>query len=208
MSYDSSDLNIKHSQNEVVNKKVIEKLVNQSSITGGDLVYDIGAGSGVISEAALKKGARVIAFERDVQYYSGYKQRLIDNDRFELYIIDFLEWEVPRDQKYKVFSNIPFFHTAEIINKLLLSENIPEDCYLIIQKEAAEKYTGTFGETLMSLLIKPLFWIDIIYHFRGKDFHPIPSVDVVLLQAEKRASQLIPDQFYSLYKDFHNLLRS
>ena len=35
-----------YSQNELINRKVIRRLIDQSSITKGDLVYDIGAGSG------------------------------------------------------------------------------------------------------------------------------------------------------------------
>jgi len=196
-----SNLIIEHSQNEVVNKKLIQRLVNQSSITTCDLVYDIGVGSGIISRALLKKGARVIAIEKDQQLYRECKQAFINQDRFELYLDDFLIWKFPPEQKYKVFSNIPFFHTADIVNKLLFSNNPPEDCYLIIQKEAAEKYAGIPGDTLVSLLIKPLFWVDIIYLFNRKDFYPMPSVDIALLQVEKRMCQPVSDQYYGLYKD-------
>lgn len=202
MRNDKDDINIKYSQNEIANKKLIERLVNQSSIAKGDLVYDIGCGSGIISEALLNKGAKVIAIEKDPKLYHECKARFIKSDRFEVYIDDFLEWAFPRGQRFKVFSNIPFFHTAEIVNKLLFGISSPEDCYLVIQKEAAEKYSGIHGDTLTSLLIKPLFWVDIIYYFRRTDFCPVPSVDVVLLQFEKRRCQLIPGQYYGLYKDF------
>lgn len=36
-----------------------------SSITNGDIVYEIGAGKGIITEELLKKARRVIAFELD-----------------------------------------------------------------------------------------------------------------------------------------------
>ncbi|UCH42854.1 MAG: rRNA adenine N(6)-methyltransferase family protein [Dehalococcoidales bacterium] len=202
MTHNKGNFAIKHSQNEIVNKHLIQRLVNQSSITEGDLVYDIGTGSGAISKALLDKGARVVAFEKDKSLYLKCRQKLINQDRFEIYLMDFLIWQFPQHQKYKVFSNIPFFRTADIVNKLLLNKEPPEDCYLIVQKEAAEKYTGIPDETLASLLIKPLFWIDIIYRFQRNDFHPAPSVDVVLLQIEKRKCQLVPDKHYGLYKDF------
>ena len=115
MLNDESNLTIKHSQNEIVNRKLIQRLVNQSSITAGDLVYDIGAGSGTISEALLKKGARVIAIEKDQRLYQECKRRFINHDKFELYLDDFLIWKFPTGQKYKVFSNIPFFRTADIV---------------------------------------------------------------------------------------------
>ena len=40
MSYNDFNLHNKYSQNEMVNKKLMDRLVNQSSITEGDLVYD------------------------------------------------------------------------------------------------------------------------------------------------------------------------
>jgi 16S rRNA A1518/A1519 N6-dimethyltransferase RsmA/KsgA/DIM1 with predicted DNA glycosylase/AP lyase activity len=193
---------ISYSQNEMVNQSIIEKLVNQSSISNGDLVYDIGAGTGAISMALLKKGARVIAIEKDYSKYLKCKERFIGQDRFELYLDDFLLRDFSNIGKYKVFSSIPFFHTAEIINRILFCENPPEDSYLVLQREAAEKYAGIPEDTLASLVIKPLFWVDIIYHFERADFHPVPSVDVALLQVEKRRCPLVPIQQYSLYKDF------
>ena len=202
MKHGEGNFVIRHSQNEIVNKDLIQRLVKQSRIIESDLVYDIGAGSGAISKALLEKGARVIAFEKDKRLYLKCRQKFIDQDRFIVYCRDFLEWEFPRDRRYKVLSNIPFFRTADIVNKLLLNKDPPEDCYLVVQKEAAEKYAGIPDDTLASLLIKPLFWIDIIYRFQRNDFHPAPSVDVVLLQIEKRGCRLVPEQYYGLYKDF------
>jgi 23S rRNA (adenine-N6)-dimethyltransferase len=149
----------------------------------------------------------VIAFETDKRRYLECKEKFINQDRFELYLDDFLIWEIPPQQRYKVFSNIPFSHTADIINKLLHGTNPPEDCYLIIQKEAAEKYAGFPVDTLASLLIKPLFWADIIYHFNRNDFRPVPSVDIALLHIEQRASNLIPEWQYELYRNFVIFLR-
>lgn len=194
--------NKKFSQNRIANKKLIQKLVNQSGITEGDLVYDIGAGSGTISQALLNQGARVIAIENDPDMYQKCKQRLINRDRFELYLDDFMICDFPPASSYKVFSNIPFIHTAEIVNKLLFNPNPPQDCYLILQKEAAEKYAGIPVDTLASLFIKPLFWTDILYHFDRKDFFPVPSVDIVLLQILKRKNPLVANQHYRLYRDF------
>ena len=202
MPHDKNGVITQYSQNKIVNKNLVQKLVNQSSITEGDRVYDIGAGSGVISEALINKGARVIAIEKDQELYQKCKQKFINADGFEVHHIDFTKWELPQDQRYKVFSNIPFIQTADIVDKLVFNKSPPEDCYLIIQKEAAEKYTGIPRDTLVSLLIKPIFWVDIIYYFNRTDFYPVPAVDIVLLQVEKRKCQLVSDQHYSLYRDF------
>jgi 23S rRNA (adenine-N6)-dimethyltransferase len=192
----------RYSQNTLINKTVVRRLVEQSGIKAGDTVYDIGTGTGAISRALLEKGARAIGIEKDRKLYEKCRQRLINEDRFELYLDDFLLMDFSPPGKYKVFSNIPFIHTADIINKLLHRRNPPEDCYLVLQKEAAERYTGIPGETLQSLLLKPVFWTDIVYHFNRTDFFPVPSVDIVLAQFQKRQCRLVPEEYYPLYREF------
>jgi 23S rRNA (adenine-N6)-dimethyltransferase len=202
MIYDHHDLPLRYSQNEIANTKLLDRLIGQSGITEGDLVYDIGAGTGAITEVLLNRGAHVVAIEKDPRRFLECRARFSDRDKFEIYLNDFLQWEFLRDQEFKVFANIPFFHTTAIVNRLLFGASQPEDCYLIVQKEAAEKFSGTHGDTLSSVLIKPRFWVDIVYYFDRSDFRPAPSVDVALLQFQKRRYQLAPARIYGLYKDF------
>jgi 23S rRNA (adenine-N6)-dimethyltransferase len=191
-----------YSQNQTVNKNIIKSLIDRTGICPGELVYDIGAGCGNITEALLEKGARVISIEKDGKLYRKCQQRFMNSEAVSLHHADFLHWEFSPGHKYKVFANIPFIRTTAIVNKLLFSDNPPEDCYLIMQKEAALKYAGVPKETLASLLIKPIFWVDIVHHFKGKDFYPVPAVDIVLIQFEKRKFRLIPESDYKIYRDF------
>lgn len=193
---------VAYSNNRTINRKAISTLVERSGIKQGDTVYDIGAGTGVISRVLLSKGARVIGIEKDREVCRKFLEQLVTEDRFELYIDDFLQSDFRPEIPYKVFSNIPFNHTVEIISKLLFNVNPPEDCYLVIQKEAAGMYLGTGGETMKSLLVKPLYWVDIVYHFDRKDFFPVPSVDIVLVQFERRRCRLVPERYYPLYREF------
>jgi len=199
-----------YSQNQIVNRQILERLVEQSGIQAGDIVYDIGCGTGVISRVLLGKGARVIAVEKDAELYRKCRAKFIMEDRFELYLDDFLlpgSLVFPLKEPYKVFSNIPFIHTARIIDKLLYCDNPPEDCYLVLEKRAAERYTGMSGETLQSLLLKPLFWADIVWHFNAGDFFPVPGVDIVLVQFEKRQCRLVSSKDYPAYKEFVTFFR-
>lgn len=191
-----------YSQNETDNARLLANLIDRTSIIKGDVVYDIGAGAGNITSALLDKGARVIAVEKDIHLYRKCCQRFRDREAAAIHHADFLQWEFSPGHRYKVFANIPFMQTAEIVRKLLLNKSPPEDCYLIMQKEAALKYAGIPKETLFSLLIKPVFWVDIIYYFKRKDFFPSPAVDIVLIQFEKRHCRLIPENLDELYRDF------
>ena len=195
-----------YSQNETINGELLKTLIDKTSIKPGDLVYDIGAGRGNITEALMAKGSRIISIEKDDYLFQKLQQRFSNREAVSLHHADFLNWEFS-GHRYKVFANIPFIRTADIIKKLLYNDNPPEDCYLIIQKEAALKYAGIPRETLASLLIKPKFWVDIVYYFSRNDFNPVPAVDIVLIQFEKRKCQLVSEPLYNTYRDFIVFLR-
>lgn len=199
-----------YSQNQIVNSQVLKRLVDQSGINAGDIVYDIGCGTGAISRVLLDKGAQVIGVEKDAELYRKCRAKFITEDRFELYLDDFLipeSFVFPPMKPYKVFSNIPFIHTAKIIEKLLYCDNPPDDCYLVVEKKAAERYVGINGETLQSLLLKPLLWANIVWYFNSKDFFPVPGVDIVLVQFEKRQYRLVSAKDYQAYREFVTFFR-
>ncbi len=197
-----SEYRMEYSQNRLRSKKLIGTLLDKSSIVKGDLVYDIGAGCGIISGELAKRQARVIAIEQDNGLYNKLKQKLVANPLVVLRHGDFLTEPLPKRERYKVFSNIPFMLTAEIVRKLLFSQNPPDDCYLIMQREAARKLVGVPRETLFSLLLKPWFKFRIRHSFRETDFSPVPAVDIVLLQIERKEQALITAEYAHLYKDF------
>ena len=197
-----SEYRREYSQNRLRSRKLINTLLDKSSIVKGDLVYDIGAGCGIISEALAKRKARVIAIEQDNGLYNKMKQKLVTNPLVILRYGDFLTEPLPKREKYKVFANIPFTLTAEIVRKLLFRQNPPDDCYLIMQREAAQKFAGIPKETLFSLLLKPWFEYRIRHRFRKTDFFPPPAIDIVLLQVERMEQVLVTAEYASLYRDF------
>ena len=193
---------MEYSQNRLRSRKLVGTLIDKSSIMKGDLVYDIGAGCGIISEELAKRQARVIAIEQDNELFNRLKLKLGDHPLVTIRHGDFLAESLPSQAVYKVFANIPFVATADIVRKLLFSQNPPDDCYLVIQREAARKFTGTPKETLFSLLLKPWFEFRIRHAFRKTDFSPVPNVEIVLLQAERREQALIEAGHIHAYRDF------
>lgn len=81
------------------------------------------------------------------------------------------------------------------MRKLTTAPNPPRECWLVMEKGAAKRFLGMAGETLSSLLLKPYFQARIAYYLRREDFHPAPSVDVVLVHLHRReAPDLAPAQ--------------
>lgn len=191
------------SQNFLLSSSLISKLLERSSIGKNDVVLEIGAGQGIITKQLLKKAGKVIALEIDPKLYAYLKQNIISNN-LRLLGIDFKNYSLPQG-KYKVFSNVPFSITAQIINKLTSSTDSPIDIYLIVQKEAAEKFAGKpywTKNSLASILIKPYFELSIVQRFQKTDFYPSPKVNSVLLRIKKRKIPLINSKNRNTFENF------
>mgnify|MGYP002737424392 FL=1 len=190
------------SQNYLTSQKPIERLLRLTNIDKHDTVLEIGAGKGHITKALLHRSGRVIASELDEKLYNALCSKFCGSHNLNLFHSDFMLSNLPQEE-YKVFSNIPFAITTDIVRKLTQSKNTPQDAWLVMEKGAAKRFCGKPKDTLQSLLLKPFFSLNIVYHFQREDFHPAPRVDVVLLHISKKAT---PDLAWSEQRAYGEFL--
>lgn len=193
---------IKYSQNLLVNSDLIKKLILASRINSDDMVLEIGAGKGIITRELLKKAGGVVVFEIDQEFVNILKS--IHDSKLVVKNGNYLDFDLPKD-KYKVFANIPFNKTSEIVKRLLFSDNPPTDTYLVIQKEVIERFAGKpfdSKNSLLSVLFNPWFEFEVTYKFNRTDFKPMPNVDTVLLNVKLRNNPKILDKDKEVYRDF------
>jgi len=197
-------IKLKDSQNFLHNKKLVSDLIGESNICKDDIVIEIGGGRGIITEQLIEICREVYVIEYDFNLYKHLKDKFYNINNIKIIYGDFLEFELPKEYKYKIFSSIPYNITAAILSKLTFADNPPEDIYIVLQKEAAEKYAGkpNGGESMRSLLLKPYFDFEIIRNLKRTDFTPVPSVDSVFLHIGKRENTLIRKDKEDLYSDF------
>ena len=189
------------SQNFLRDRELVKRLIRASGISCQDSVLEIGAGSGNITEALVSVSKRVTAVEIDKELFAHLSYRLRNNKALELVCGNFLDLDLPKEP-YKVFSNIPFSITGEIVKKLLFSDNPPESSNLIVQKEAAGKFMiNKRKNSMLSILFFPWFEFKISHIFNRTDFTPIPSVELCLLQIIRRSQPLIPNESLSKFRD-------
>lgn len=195
---------IAYSQNFLRDSRLIASLIERSNISKNDLVFEIGAGSGIITTELLKHAQKVVAFELDLNLIKKLTHIFAGNLRLDLKCGNFLEFSLP-NIPYKVFSNIPFNITSAIIKKLTFSGSSPLDSYLIVQKEAALKFSGKpfcDKNSLISALLYPWFEFRVVHEFKRGDFFPRPNVDSVLLEIKKRDDSLVNNNDKDDYRDF------
>lgn len=187
-------------QNFFTNPQLVASLVQNSSLSAEDVVVEVGPGEGIVTEELAKVARKVISVEMDFVLAAALKKKFEDKPNVEIHAGDFLQFEVT-EPSFKIFSSIPYNRTADIVKRILNSEQVRE-AYLVVQKEAAEKYTGTPRETEVSVLNKPWVASEIIRHFERTDFEPVPSVDSSLLHLLRREAPLVPPRQAELYRQF------
>ena len=93
-----------------------ERLVENAGIRPGDLVLDIGAGSGALTDPLLKRGARVIAFELHPNRAQELRRKYAD-DNVVVVHADGSDVRLPR-RPFRVVSNPPFTIAVALLRRL------------------------------------------------------------------------------------------
>jgi 23S rRNA (adenine-N6)-dimethyltransferase len=195
-------------QNFLRNPKLVRRLVRMSKIGLSDTVFEIGPGNGIITAALASAARQVIAVEKDPELVRRLRERFCRVENVEIVEKDFLNYSFRTRlafgaaADYKIFANIPYNRTAQIVRKILHERSNLCEAYLIMQKEAAKKFSGSPRETLFSILVKPCFDLQILAQLKRTDFWPIPNVDSVLFSIKRRANPLISAQDVALYRQF------
>ena len=181
-------------------------LIAQAPVTPNDLVVEIGPGRGILTRELVRRCREVVAVELDGSLSEALRTRFPSDSRVTIVRSDFLRFPLP-EVPYKVLGNIPFNRTAAIVRRLVQADSPPRDAYLVVQREAAERFAGRpfSRETLPSLLHKPWWQIEIARRFRRTDFDPPPGVDAVALWLARRTRPLV-DRFQAA--DYRHFIRS
>lgn len=188
------------SQNFIKYPELATELIASSDITKNDLVLEIGPGHGVITKELTKVSKSVIAIEKDTILANKLIESTKNIPNLQIYIDDFLKFKLPTTP-YKVFANIPFSITAEIVNRFLKSNPLPDSMYFLMQYETAKKFVGC-PETQSSLLTKPWYETTIIGDVDRSNFTKKPQIIVVFIEFKKRPLAFIKDDYKTEYKNF------
>ncbi len=189
------------SQNFLKDPQLVSKIVGMANFGKGDTVVEIGAGRGIITAELARRCGRVVAVEIDEELVSELRSKFGQFRNVETYRADIRQFNLPTEP-YKVFSNLPFHLTADIIYKLLYFSNPPREAFLVVQREAAKKFAGEPRETQFSVMAKPWFSLVVRYRFQRSDFVPEPGVEAVLLQILQREVPLVEKSDEPLFKAF------
>lgn len=192
-----------HTQNFLQLRKhaLGERLLDLASVGPRDLVLDLGAGHGELTERLAQRARRVIAVEHDPRLAAALRQRFAGCPNVVIQEADILQVRLPR-QPYTVVANIPFDGTARLLSRLTGARHAPEASHIVVQRAAAARILGWPRQTLFAVLRHPWFEPRVVHQFRRTDFAPSPRVDVVFLRLRKRGPPLVAESDAAFYRAF------
>lgn len=190
-----------YSQYFLRSPQLIKELVGHTSINKNDIVYDIGAGSGVVSSVLASRCRSVVAIEVEPRMITKLRENMRAYPNVTIYEGDFLGMPLPT-APYKIFANIPFHLSSPILRKITEATNPPSTTYLIVQKQFANKLLPESDRftSQLGMMIGPEFAVRIRKPLRRTDFFPHPNVDTVLLEILHRPTPLIESSKMPSYR--------
>ena len=192
-----------YDQHFLKSPRTVAELVGHSNIRRNDLIYDLGAGSGVITSVLARRCRQVVAVEIEPAALAKLRRNLAAADNVTVLERDILTL-TPPDEPYKIFANIPFSLSAQVVRMFTETDRPPTSIYLITQKQFARKLVpgDDHFTSQLSAQVAPFFAVRIRKPLRRTDFTPPPAVDTVLLEIKPREIPLLAPSERADYRDF------
>ena len=116
------------------------RLVADAGVSPGDLVLDIGAGTGAVTASLVAAGARVIAVELHPRRVAQLRERFAEDD-VTVVRADVADLRLPR-RPFRVVANPPFAVTTGVLKRLLGPGSRLVRADLVVQRAAAQRWAA------------------------------------------------------------------
>ncbi|AEH61123.1 dimethyladenosine transferase [Methanosalsum zhilinae DSM 4017] len=164
-----------HDQHFLVDNRILERIIEESRIGPEDVVLEIGAGVGNLTEKIASKAKKTIAIELDPNLVDVLHDRFGDHEEIQIISGDVLEVEFPPFNK--VVANLPYSISSPVTFKLLRYDF--DLGVLMYQYEFARRMVACTGsEDYSRLSVATQYYADaeIIMKIPASAFSPPPKV--------------------------------
>lgn len=190
-----------YTQHFLNNRFTIQEMLNHAQISENDMVIDIGAGKGALTNPLSRKAKKVIAVELDRHLACSLKRSFGNSPTVKVLNLNFLDMPLPKNS-FKVVANIPYNITTDIFGYLL---DVPQTYFtggvILMEWGAAKRFTE---HSIDPRVIGWNTWfnISIVNRVSPQAFSPAPSVQSAMVKIDRRKQALVDPQKYYDYIAF------
>jgi 23S rRNA (adenine-N6)-dimethyltransferase len=180
-------------------RRLAEAIVADAGVERGELVVDVGAGSGMLTAPLLATGARVRALEPDRRLAARLRRACPGAHVVEA---DALLEPWPREP-FRVVANLPFAHAAAICRSLLGDPRVPlVAADLVVEWDFAAKRARLWPSTAQTVVWSAWYELSVARRIEPAAFAPVPSAAAGVLRARRRARPLVAPADAARFEDF------
>ncbi len=188
-------------------------MCDAGEIIPGDLVLEVGPGTGALTREILARGATVIALEADRRAVEVLERDFapeIASGKLKVIQTDVRELDLGTlgltDHSFKVVANIPYYLTGHLFRVFLEGAPQPKSLVFLVQKEVGKRATVLLSrgekESLLSLSIKAFGEPKYIRTIGKGHFAPPPQIDSAIILVKnigrERFNDLSPKDFFDI----------
>lgn len=199
--------NHKFGQNFLVSEDYINLICN--NVNKNDVVLEIGPGLGALTLPLSKRSKKVTVIEIDSGFVKYLTAKTAHINNIEIIHGDFLKTKINFDLYTKIISNLPYYLTSSIIEKVVTEMNKGSEFIFMVQKEVSERLEAKENskkQGVLSILLKALGKLERLFVVSKTNFYPEPSVDSLVYKftKSKNISFKSSDLNKFLHIIFHN----
>ena len=198
----------KFGQNFLIDRNILDKIIESAQLTKDDCVLEIGPGIGTMTQYLAEQAGEVVAVEIDKNLIPILEDTLSDYSNVTILNEDILKVDISKiveerngGKPIKVVANLPYYITTPIIMALFESHVPLLSVTIMVQKEMADRMQvgpGTKDYGALSLAVQYYAKPEIITRVPASCFMPKPNVDstVIRLTRYEKPPVEVEDEAY------------
>lgn len=194
-------------QSFLIEPAIIQSIVDAADFKKTDVVVEVGAGIGVLTEYIARKVRRVIAVEIDSKLINVLEHRLSEYGNVHIHHGDILRYSFKRlaeeeNDKIKIIGNIPYNITSPFLFYLLSFMDSIDCFFLMMQKEVVERLVASSGNKsygVPSVIMQMFVDVERIMDIGASNFYPKPQVESSVMRGifrEKPLTELFDKKLF------------
>lgn len=184
-----------------LNNAVVPRLMADAGDVGkGDVILEIGPGTGVLTQELIARAKHVIAIETDPRAIELLQERFAPEIKagiLRLVAGDARTLDLSKlgftPQSYKVVANIPYYLSGFLFRTFLEQAIQPSCLVFLVQKEVAERIARDKKESLLSLSIRAYGDPQYVKTIKKGNFTPQPKIDSAIIAIRDISKQRFKD---------------